>query len=594
MTTDVPARAPAPTARGLGGTGAYARVVMLGIDPATRAAGPSALATSALRLVGDGASAAVLAERFAAEGAVVEEARAAEILAELAALGLVRVARVGAESRVHVVTSLGRQLADAGAVIGPGVATQLADLEHLRTDLLSTIAHELRTPLTAVRTCVGILRDEAASPTDAERAMLLATIERNADRMQQIVGDILQIARFRTGEIVLQLRAFDAVDLARGAIASLAPLAAERGQSIVLDAPGGSVRVYGDHRRLDQALVNLVSNAGKYGREGGRIEVTVRAKGGHRDVGRPRRWPRHRAGGPAAPLRAVLRRPQRPRRGLARRGPRPPDGARDRPGARRPHRRRHRAGGGQHVHPRRPRGRPVGHRLMRILVVDDAPDVVESVALGFTLQWREVEVLGAATGEEALDLVETRHPDIVLLDVGMPGMDGFAALKEIRLFSDVPVVMLTARDDPMDKVKGLELGADDYVTKPFNHLELIARVRAVLRRHEMPPPTSRAPSFRALDLEVDFASHEARLGGERLDLTPTEYKLLYHLVRNAGHVLQHGTLLAKVWGREYVDEVDYLRVYVRRLREKLHDDPDHPRYIRTERGLGYRFIAQHP
>jgi two-component system KDP operon response regulator KdpE len=228
---------------------------------------------------------------------------------------------------------------------------------------------------------------------------------------------------------------------------------------------------------------------------------------------------------------------------------------------------------------------------MRILVVDDAPDVVESVRLGFMLQWRDVEVMGAATGEEALEVIEAKHPDVVLLDVGLPGMDGFGTLREIRVFSDVPVLMLTARDDAMDKVKGLELGADDYVTKPFNHLELMARVRAVLRRHEMPPPTSRAPSFRALDLEVDFAVQEARLRGERLELTPTEYKLLYHLVRNAGHILQHGTLLAKVWGREYVDEVDYLRVYVRRLRDKLGDDPEHPRYIRTERGLGYRFIA---
>jgi two-component system KDP operon response regulator KdpE len=228
---------------------------------------------------------------------------------------------------------------------------------------------------------------------------------------------------------------------------------------------------------------------------------------------------------------------------------------------------------------------------MRILVVDDVPDVVESVRLGFMLQWRDVEVLGAATADEALDLVEREHPDIVLLDVGLPGLDGFGALTEIRRFSDVPVVMLTARDDAMAKVKGLELGADDYVTKPFNHLELMARVRAVLRRHDMPAPTSRAPSFRALDLELDFAKQEARLRGEPLDLTPTEYKLLYHLIRNAGHVLQHGTLLAKVWGREYVDEVDYLRVYIRRLRDKLGDDPDHPRYIRTERGLGYRFIA---
>ena len=228
---------------------------------------------------------------------------------------------------------------------------------------------------------------------------------------------------------------------------------------------------------------------------------------------------------------------------------------------------------------------------MRLLVVDDEPDVVESVRLGFSLQWRDVDVLAASDGETALDLIEREHPDLVLLDVGLRGTDGFAVLREIRAFSDVPVVMLTARDDAMDKVKGLELGADDYVTKPFNHLELMARVRAVLRRLDMPAPTSRAPSFRSGELELDFERQEARLRGERLDLTPTEYKLLYHLVRNAGHVMEHGTLLAKVWGREYVDEVDYVRVYIRRLRDKLGDDADAPRYIRTERGLGYRFIG---
>ena len=134
---------------------------------------------------------------------------------------------------------------------------------------------------------------------------------------------------------------------------------------------------------------------------------------------------------------------------------------------------------------------------MKILVVDDEPDVVESVRLGFTLQWRDVDVLGAGEGEAALDIVEREHPDIVLLDVGLPGIDGYEVLRQIRAFSDVPVVMLTARDDAMDKVKGLELGADDYVTKPFNHLELMARVKAVLRRLEMPAPTSRAPSFKS-------------------------------------------------------------------------------------------------
>jgi two-component system KDP operon response regulator KdpE len=221
----------------------------------------------------------------------------------------------------------------------------------------------------------------------------------------------------------------------------------------------------------------------------------------------------------------------------------------------------------------------------------DAPDVIESVRLGFTLQWREVEVLGAGDGERGLDLVEHEKPDVVLLDVGLPDLDGYDVLQQIRAFSDVPVVMLTARDDTLDLVKGLELGADDYVTKPFNHLELLARVKAVLRRLDMPAPAARVPSFRSGEMEMDFARQEVRLAGARIELTPTEYKLLYHLVRNAGYVLSHGTLLAKVWGREYVDEVDYLRVYVRRLRDKLGDDPDRPRYIRTERGLGYRFLA---
>ncbi|MGE5618774.1 MAG: response regulator transcription factor [Sphingomonadaceae bacterium] len=228
---------------------------------------------------------------------------------------------------------------------------------------------------------------------------------------------------------------------------------------------------------------------------------------------------------------------------------------------------------------------------MKLLVVDDAPEVVEAVTVSFNLQWRETELIGAYDGETALDLVEKEHPDLVLLDIAMPGIDGYETLQRLREFSDVPVIMLTARDSVLDKVKGLELGADDYVTKPFDHLELLARVKALLRRLDMPQPTSRAPSFVCGDLSVDFSSRQVRVKGETVPLTTIEYKLLYHLVRNAGRTLPHETLLAKVWGREYLDEIDYLRVYMRRLRRKLEEDPDHPRFILTERGVGYRFRA---
>ena len=226
--------------------------------------------------------------------------------------------------------------------------------------------------------------------------------------------------------------------------------------------------------------------------------------------------------------------------------------------------------------------------MTRVLVIEDEESYRE--ALSYMLGKEGFDVVEAEDGLAGLAEYDRAGADIVLLDLMMPGLSGTDVFRQLRVRGPVPVIMVTARDGEVDKVVGLELGADDYVTKPFDHLELLARVKAMLRRLDMPAPKTRAPSFQAGDLEVDFAAQEARLRGERLELTPTEYKLLYHLVRNAGRVLTHGTLLAKVWGREYVDEVDYIRVYVRRLRDKLGDDPERPRYIRTERGLGYRFL----
>jgi two-component system KDP operon response regulator KdpE len=227
---------------------------------------------------------------------------------------------------------------------------------------------------------------------------------------------------------------------------------------------------------------------------------------------------------------------------------------------------------------------------MKILVVDDEPDIVEVVNLCFNLRWPEAEVTAASSGEEALKLVEQDRPDFILLDINLPQMDGFHVCQEIRSYTDVPIVMLSARDSEVDKVRGLEMGADDYITKPFSHLELLARVRAVVRRYQAQMP-SVGEVFESGNLKIDYASRTVVVNGNQVRLTPTEYSLLFHLSRNAGRVLPHQTLLAKVWGREYTDEIDYLKVYVRRLRQKLDGDPETIGRIVSERGVGYKFVA---
>jgi DNA-binding response OmpR family regulator len=226
---------------------------------------------------------------------------------------------------------------------------------------------------------------------------------------------------------------------------------------------------------------------------------------------------------------------------------------------------------------------------MKILIVDDDHDLLEALGLGLQLQWQGVTILTATDGETALTRFYDETPDVVLLDVGLPRLDGFEVLRRIRRVSDTPVLMLTARGEELDKVRGLEIGADDYVTKPFSPLELLARIKAVLRRSELPPPVRAAPSFSADDLTVNFDSQEVRRADQTIALSATEYRLLFQLVRNAGHVVPRETLLARVWGDEYRDQTDYLKVYISRLRAKLEDDPERPRFIQTERGLGYRF-----
>jgi two-component system KDP operon response regulator KdpE len=223
-----------------------------------------------------------------------------------------------------------------------------------------------------------------------------------------------------------------------------------------------------------------------------------------------------------------------------------------------------------------------------ILVVDDEPRIVEVVSMN--LEVEGYQVTAASNGYQALDKVTKDLPDLVILDIMMPEMDGFETLKRIREISTVPVIMLTVKGEETDRVKGLDLGADDYITKPFGPSELVSRVKAAIRRAEMPTPAPKTEIWVDDDLSIDFSRRRVLVRGKEVRLRPTEYRLLYHLVSNAGRILTHETLLRRVWGYEYRDEDQYLWLYITYLRQKLEEDPKHPKYILGERGIGYRFV----
>jgi two-component system KDP operon response regulator KdpE len=224
----------------------------------------------------------------------------------------------------------------------------------------------------------------------------------------------------------------------------------------------------------------------------------------------------------------------------------------------------------------------------RILVVDDEERMVRFIRLN--LEQDGFRVTEAYSGTQALDKLRTTLPDMILLDIMMPDIDGFEVLRTVRSISTVPVIMLTAKGEEDDRVRGLELGADDYITKPFSPRELVSRVRAVLRRTETTDDGIHGLIEVDDRLHIDFDRHEVWVEGKIVSLRPTEYRLLYHLVQNAGWVLSHDQILTNVWGYEYRDQPHYVRLYINYLRKKLEEDPSNPKYILTERGIGYRFV----
>jgi DNA-binding response OmpR family regulator len=230
---------------------------------------------------------------------------------------------------------------------------------------------------------------------------------------------------------------------------------------------------------------------------------------------------------------------------------------------------------------------------MKILIIEDDPDIVEVVSLLLQMRWPDIEVVSTHLGEKGLEMVHDERPDVVILDLGLPDISGYDVLKRLRAFSSVSVVILTSRDDEADIIRGLEWGADDYISKPFRQLELVTRIKAVLRRsdgtsREAPPAE---PDFIAGSLVVDYNNRLVRFEGNNVKLTPTEYLLLYHLTKDAGRILTAKTLLSRVWGEKYIDDKDLLKVHISNLRHKLGDDPASEEMIVNERGIGYRFVV---
>jgi two-component system KDP operon response regulator KdpE len=225
----------------------------------------------------------------------------------------------------------------------------------------------------------------------------------------------------------------------------------------------------------------------------------------------------------------------------------------------------------------------------RILIVDDDIGIIKSVRAN--LQANDCEVLTAMDGIEALNVIERDPPDLIILDITMPGMDGFEVCREVRKWSQIPIIMLSARHDVEEKAECLNIGADDYITKPFGVKELIARVRAVLRRSGEVLTNPAEPLFSCDNLNINFVERKVTVADNEVKLTPTEYNLLQELSLNRGKVFSHATLLGKIWGPEYSGEREYLRVFIGRLRKKIERDPANPQHIVTVSGVGYQFRA---
>jgi two-component system KDP operon response regulator KdpE len=466
------------------------------------------------------------------------------------------------------------------------VRQQLQDEIKRRVEFTRALAHELKTPLTSVLASSDLL---AAEVHDEPLQTLARTIQQGASNLDSRIDELLDLARGEVGMLQLKLEPVDIAVLLRQTADSMTALASRRGQSLALSLPLTLPTVRADAARLQQIITNLLNNAIKFTPVGGNIKLGARQKESAvivevKDTGR---------GISKEDQRLLFEPYQRLQRdssvglglGLAL------------------CKTLIELHNGQiWVKSNVGKGSTFGFslpltetylkpveteevsKLWKVLIIEDDQDIVSSVSVAFQMRWPEAHLISTGLGEDGLEMVETENPDLVILDIGLPDIDGFDVLRQIRLFSSVPVIILTVKAEEADMVKGLEWGADDYVAKPFRQLELLARLKVQLRKQA---PTDEEAPITVGSLRLDPATFQLTYGGREISLTLVEGRIMQYLMQNAGHVVTHSRLAEAVWEEDHPGAVDSLRVYIRHLREKLESDASNPKLIITKVGVGY-------
>ena len=455
-----------------------------------------------------------------------------------------------------------------------------------RVEFTRALAHELKTPLTSVLASADLLASELH---DEPLQTLAKNIRQGASNLGNRIDELLDLARGEVGMLQVKLDWVDILQLLREIADSMAPLASRRGQSLVLMLPPSLPQVRADTARLEQIVTNLINNALKFTPVGGSVRLKAKQKNSTivvevQDTGRgiskeDQKYlfqPYHRLQtdnskglGVGLALCKVLVELHGGRIWV-----RSSPGKGSTFGFSLPLETAER----QTVEP------ATGAKLWKVLIIEDDETIVSLIRLAFQIRWPEAELISASLGEEGLDLVEDEKPDLVILDLGLPDIDGYDVLRQIRLFSSVPIVILTVRGDEDDIIRGLEWGADDYIVKPFRQMELLSRLKVQLRRHIS--PDEEAPVVSG-PLRLDPSTFQLTYGGKEISLTLIEGRIMYHLMQNVGQVVTHSKLAEEVWGEDNPGATDSLRVYIRHLREKLEADPGNPQLILTKVGIGY-------